>query len=728
MTGGHRTQLTVDRRRLVRRHNPVLSAPHPVDTLTVGNGDLAMTVDVSGLQTFPNFHELRPDPRRVVSDGRGGLPEQRRRPFDRDDFQIPLRTQSSWGWYRTRGRREYALEEAVTEYPTARGPVPYLDRMGLLRAADPIPEELEPGAWFTYNPRRAHLGRLALDALPGGPALGHPERLERPRAELDLWSGVVRSGYRIDGEPVEVTTVADPVAHRFAVRVVSPLLARGLAVSWVFDPQPDDLAWFELPLDERVRWHDLGPGRGRAHRVVESSAYVVDVVSTGVLSARDGGARVTASTDAGALELVVTLAPSAPEPAGGEGTAAFPAVLRASEEWWRHYWTTGAVVSFEGSVDEAAAELERRVVLSQYLTAVNCAGATPPAETGLTYNTWTGKFHLEMHWWHAAHFPMWGRGHLLERSLAWYHGALGAARETARRQGYRGARWPKQTDPSARESPSLIGVFLIWQQPHLIHLLELLRREGRPDAFLAEHYPLVEATADFMADFAEERDGEFVLPPPLIPAQESYLVDRATNADPTFELAYWTWALRIANQWRKRLGLPVRAEWERVAGNMRRPALMPDGTYAALATPPLLIRKDHPSMLMALGWLPDTEVIDADVMAATLDEVWRGWDLQSSWGWDYPVMAMTAARLGDLGRALDALLLPSPKNVFLPNGHNPQMPGFLTLYLPANGGLLAAVAHLADAVAAGARLPSGWRMTAEGFSAFPRGSRSAATD
>jgi hypothetical protein len=130
---------------------------------------------------------------------------------------------------------------------------------------------------------------------------------------------------------------------------------------------------------------------------------------------------------------------------------------------------------------------------------------------------------------------------------------------------------------------------------------------------------------------------------------------------------------------------------------------------------------------MALGWLPDTPLVDAGTMAATLDEVWRSWDLQSSWGWDYPVMAMTAARLGDLRRALDALLLESPKNVFLPNGHNPQMPGFLTLYLPANGGLLAAVAHLAAAVADGVPLPPGWVLDAEGFAPFPRGDRPDAT-
>ena len=58
------------------------------------------------------------------------------------------------------------------------------------------------------------------------------------------------------------------------------------------------------------------------------------------------------------------------------------------------------------------------------------------------------------------------------------------------------------------------------------------------------------------------------------------------------------------------------------------------------------------------------------------------------------MMAMTAARLGDGGAAVDLLLMDTPKNHYLPNGHCRQEDR-LPVYLPANGGLLTAAAMMA---------------------------------
>ena len=52
---------------------------------------------------------------------------------------------------------------------------------------------------------------------------------------------------------------------------------------------------------------------------------------------------------------------------------------------------------------------------------------------------------------------------------------------------------------------------------------------------------------------------------------------------------------------------------------------------------------DHPSMLCALGVLPGGKV-DRAIMGRTLDAVLRHWRFPEAWGWDFPVIAMTAAR------------------------------------------------------------------------------------
>ena len=78
--------------------------------------------------------------------------------------------------------------------------------------------------------------------------------------------------------------------------------------------------------------------------------------------------------------------------------------------------------------------MERRIILSQYLTKIQCANAEPPQETGLTYNSWYGKPHLEMHWWHGIHFALWNRIDLLEKSLSWYKKVAINAKKIAQSQ------------------------------------------------------------------------------------------------------------------------------------------------------------------------------------------------------------------------------------------------------------------------------------------------------
>jgi hypothetical protein len=47
----------IDRESLVRRHCVELARADPAHALTVGNGDFAFTADITGMQTFPSFHD-----------------------------------------------------------------------------------------------------------------------------------------------------------------------------------------------------------------------------------------------------------------------------------------------------------------------------------------------------------------------------------------------------------------------------------------------------------------------------------------------------------------------------------------------------------------------------------------------------------------------------------------------------------------------------------------------
>ncbi|NVM57441.1 MAG: hypothetical protein HWN51_04915 [Desulfobacterales bacterium] len=373
----------------------------------------------------------------------------------------------------------------------------------------------------------------------------------------------------------------------------------------------------------------------------------------------------------------------------------FETVKVAAEDHWQDFWSNGGAIDFSQCTDPRALELERRVVLSQYLAAINCAGSYPPQETGLAHNSWHGKFHLEMHWWHAVHFALWNRLELLEKSLPWYQSILPMARATAQTQGYKGARWPKMTSPDGRESPSNVGVFLIWQQPHPIYYAELCYRARKDQQTLEKYKEIVSETAEFMASYVvwDQANQRYVLGPALIPAQESYGRDRKRDLNPTFELAYWQWGLETAQRWRQRLGMKRNPKWDDVISKLSRPNVR-EGVYTAIETEPFTIYRDHPSIVAAYGLLPRTPLVEPEIMKRTYNHILERWDWPSTWGWDYPMLAMTAARLGEPEKAVDALFIESQKNRYLANGHNYQS-SRLPLYLPGNGGLLTAVAMMA---------------------------------
>lgn len=676
----------IDRHALVTRHNIRFDHVDPANPLQVGNGEFAFGIDVTGLQTLADAYRPR----------------------------MGLNTMAQWAWHREPSAEQPDIESLTHAYDVGGRTVPYIHDADFSGAPAPL------GTWLRSNPHRFSLARIAL--VSTGVAI-KPEDLSEVDQTLDLWTGIVSSRFNYKGKRVQVTTAAHPSLDLLAFEITAPeLFASGdLAVQLSFPAaradwkNPDD---WNHPEAHTTTLRSTENG-AQFDRKQDETAYVARAAWQGQASLAQSGPHAFELTATG--ERVGLIVEFAPRPFDAPAITAAE-VFAASRSHWEKFWNEGACIDFSACTDPRAAELERRVILSQYLTAIHSAGSMPPQDAGLVCNSWFGKMHLDMHPWQAAHFAMWNRFGLLERSLKFYEATLPHAQEQAKRQGYAGARWPKTTDRQGATTPSEIDAFVVWQQPHPIYFAELAYRAAPTRETLERHATLVEASAHFMAGYAryDEATKRYVLGPALVPAQESYWEARGTTINPTFELAYWAWALGVAQKWRERLGQPREAHWADVIEKLSKPTIR-DGRYSAIETEPFLENADHPSFLMALGFVPKTHLIDDDTMRETARWTKAKWKWNTAWGWDFAVLALTATRLGEAELAIDSLSIESVKNTFTANGHNFQTEQ-LPAYLPGNGALLAAIALMAggwdggpDTPAPGFPKNGRWDVKVEGF-------------
>ncbi|MCU0786462.1 MAG: glycoside hydrolase family 65, partial [Verrucomicrobia bacterium] len=363
---------------------------------------------------------------------------------------------------------------------------------------------------------------------------------------------------------------------------------------------------------------------------------------------------------------------------------------------WPAFWKSGGAIDLSASKDPRWKELERRIVLSQYLTAVNSTGSAPPQESGLFSNSWDGKFHLEMTAWHGVHFVLWGRAPLVEGWMKWMRGpGLEAAKRQAAKQGYKGARWMKMIGPEPHwESPSGAGPFRLTQQGHAIFWAELMYREQPTRQTLEQFRDIVMQSAEFMADYVwwDKDTDRYVLGPLLLTGSEATPWAKTYNS--TVENSYWFYGLRTAQLWRERLGLPRETKWDEVLAKLSKPPVV-NGKHVDAESHPAPADKSHcrPAWLEAFGCMRGDE-IDRNAMARSFDEIWgdtKGGTKWSLWGCDFPMLALTATRLERPHDAVDALLFKHKRNDYLPNGFNH---GGSRPYLPASGGFLWAAAMM----------------------------------
>lgn len=653
---GHQT--AIDRNDLVNRNNPKLTAVDTLGSLSVGNGEFAYTVDITGMQTFP------------VEYSKG----------------MPLGTQSQWGWHSFTNVNGCKHEETLREYDFGRGKtelyaVQYNEKGRQQEAAN----------YFRVNPHRLHLGSVGLELNDASLS-----DIKNPDQTLDMWNGKISSKFEVNNTTYQVETSAHPNKDMIAVRVKTEGVKP--AIKFRF-PYPTG-----NHTDDASDWNAIDKHSSTIIQQTENSALIKRQLDTTVYYVNvewENKAKLTEKyknyfvlqSDENEINFTSRFSAELPD----TKNISTIQTLADAGKFWNDFWTKGAAVDFSECTDERAKELERRVVLSQYLLAIQCSGSTPPQETGLTYNSWYGKFHLEMIWWHQVQFALWNRPEMLERTLGWYNIAEPNAKKIAQRQKFDGVRWMKMTDPSAMEAPSKVGSFLIWQQPHFIYMAELIYRSNPTQETLDKYAHLVEETAKFMYSFAtyDELEGRFILKG-TIPAQETLRASETIN--PPFELSYWHYAMSVAQEWRERSGQKRNLQWDEMIDKLSPLTYNSDGLYLASEDAvdtykDIRFTSDHPAVLGAVGILPINKLIRKDYMHNTLNWIWDNWNWGKTWGWDYPMTAMSAARLGEPEKAVGALLMEKRTNTYLVNGHNYQ-DGRLRVYLPGNGGLLTAVAMM----------------------------------
>ncbi|THU36051.1 hypothetical protein FAM09_21945 [Niastella caeni] len=657
----------INREAVVRRHTIHISNADPLASLTVGNGQFAFTADVTGLQSFPAFYQKG----------------------------VPLGTQSEWGWHSFPNTQNYQREETLKEYELEGKKITYSVQVK-------EPERNRKAVdYFRQNPHRLQLSHIGLEITKKNGTLATIDDIKHIDQQLDMWTGALQSRFTVEGEPVTVITYAHQERDGISVQIKSALLAKKRLAIRLHFPYPNgefkDVGMFEGDSSRHTSiLHKRTVLSGVIQRTLDNTTYFVQYgfnQPVNIQMRRSHDCKVQPLTTGNTFEASFYYTPVIRHSV----VPSFAEAKANSSTQWIRFWKSGGAIDLSASTNERAKELERRIVLSQYLTKVQCASAYPPQETGLTFNSWFGKPHLEMHWWHAVHFALWGRTALMEKSLDWYFTVANGARDLAQRQGFDGLRWQKMTDHDGREAPSSVGAFLIWQQPHLIYMAELSYRAKKDKKVLEKYKDLVFGTAAFMASFPtyDSVHKRFNLGKGLIPAQECF--DAVTTFNPTYELAYWQWALTVAQQWRERLGLPREKKWDTIINKLS-PWPQANGVYLATeSTPDCYTNEryitDHPAVLGAYSSLPACNRLDTAVMKNTYNLILKVWKWETTWGWDFPLMAMTATRLQMPDKAIDALFMPVQTNRYLVNGHNFQ-DDRLTIYLPGNGGLLSAIAMM----------------------------------
>lgn len=674
----------IDREAVVKRHRVCTTGTLLKSPAQVGNGKFAFGMDITGLQTF-----------------------------------VPFNTLSDWSWHSfplPEGMRAEDYRPVVVE--THGKKIAYELRN---------PDQPELSEWLTKNPHRYNLGRIGFRLLREDGTEAREIDLGNARQEIDLWTGVVYSRFELNRKEVKVRTVCHPDKDMIGVSIESELLNDGNMSIYLDFPYPDGryfkhyIGRYDTISGHTSTFEKLAPNSVRIARTMDDTHYYATLDWTGPATfSRESEKAHTFLLQPRHTSTFSFTCCFSPEPVA-DVTESVASIERKSAVSWEKYWRSGAAVDLSGSKDPRWLELERRIVLSQYLMRANESGLFPPQESGLVNNGWFGRFHFEMIWWHGVHYGLWNRMECFDNYLNVYKDFMPKALERAKSEGRSGARWPKCTGNFNREWPGSAHAYLIWHEPHPIYFAEMQYRQKPAPETLEKWKDVVLNTADYMADylFYDKKTKQYVLGPPVVVVSEN--TDPLQTINPIFELGYFRYGLRTALEWADRLGLSEKRtkKWKEVLSKLA-PLPVADGVYTTYEGIPDMWTKytyEHPALTGVYGMLPG-DGVDQPTFKRTLEKVSKEWQFNRIWGWDFSMLAMAAARTGQPALAIDMLMHPSAGFQFDEHG---LATGGPFPYFPSNGALLTAVAMMcggwdgSEGEAPGFPKDGSWTVRYEGF-------------
>ncbi len=294
----------IDRQALVRRHNPHVQQFDPFSALTVGNGNFAFTADATGLQTFAEEYRE----------------------------QFPLCTCAHWAWHTTPAPAGVGADDLrYQEYESHGRLVGY--------ATDPKGQEILFD-WLRKNPHRMHLGRIGFNLKKSDGSEAKSSDITLAGQTLDLWTGIIESGFRFEGQDVRVQTACHPIFDAIAIRIVSPLVGSeklGVRIAFPYpSPEIDMADWDSLLRHQTI--FEKSDGEAEFRCALDRDHYCASLKWTN--GSLDQTGRHAFSIMAGrgdSLDVVVQFSPQT-------RAVALPSaeqILAASAKHWQSFWMRG---------------------------------------------------------------------------------------------------------------------------------------------------------------------------------------------------------------------------------------------------------------------------------------------------------------------------------------------------------------------------------------------------